>query len=114
GWVPANTYWLICEDRIVGTCNLRHELNDFLKNFGGHVGYSIRPTERGKGYGNLILGLSLEKARDLGIKRVLVTCDDNNIASARVIENNGGKLADKIKKDDTEVLLRRYWIDLAT
>jgi len=113
GWVPASTYWLICQNRIIGTCNLRHELNDFLREFGGHVGYSIRPSERGKGLGTLMLGLLLEKAKGLGIERLLATCDDNNIASARVIEKNGGKLTDKVAKDNSEVLIRRYWIDLA-
>jgi predicted acetyltransferase len=112
GWVPASTYWLICQGRIVGTCNLRHELNDFLREFGGHIGYSVRPSERGKGFGTQMLRLLLEKARVLGIKRLLVTCDDNNIASAKVIESNGGKLANKVIKNDSKILLRRYWIDL--
>lgn len=112
GWVPASTYWLVCQKRIIGTCNLRHELNDFLREFGGHVGYSIRPSERRRGFGTQMLRLLLEKAQELGIERLLVTCDDNNIASARVIEKNGGKLADKVIKDDSKVPLRRYWIDL--
>ncbi|MGA2915541.1 MAG: GNAT family N-acetyltransferase [Sedimentisphaerales bacterium] len=112
GWVPASTYWLISRGRIVGTCNLRHRLNDFLKNFGGHIGYSVRPTERRKGYATKMLSLALEKAEALGIYRVLVTCADDNIASARVIEKNGGKLADKIKREGSPELIRRYWIDL--
>jgi len=113
GWVPASTYWLISRGRLVGTCHLRHQLNNFLKNFGGHIGYSVRPSERRKGYATKMLSLVLEKANVLGIKRVLVTCDDNNIASARVIEKNGGKLADKIKQESSKELIRRYWIDLA-
>lgn len=113
GWVPASTYWLICQKRIIGTCNLRHKLNDFLREFGGHVGYSIRPSERRKGFGTQMLRLLLEKAQELGIEHLLVTCDDNNIASARVIEKNSGKLADKVIKDDSKVPIRRYWIDLA-
>ncbi len=112
GWAPASTYWLICQNGIVGTCNLRHELNDFLREFGGHVGYSIRPSERRKGFGTQMLGLLLKKAQELGIKRLLATCNDNNIASARIIEKNGGKLADKVIKDGAEILIRRYWIDL--
>jgi predicted acetyltransferase len=83
-----------------------------LEKKGGHIGYYIRPSQRGKGYGNLILHLSLEKARELGLKRVLVTCDDNNDASLKTIENNGGKLVDKIKGEGSVVLTRRYWIDL--
>lgn len=112
GWVAASTYWLVCGNRIVGTCNLRHRLNEFLEKHGGHIGYSVRPSQRGKGYGKVMLGLVLKKARALGIKRVLVTCDDNNIASARVIEVNGGKLGDKIENENSQVLLRRYWIEL--
>ena len=112
GWVPASTYWLICQDRIVGTCNLRHELNDFLREFGGHVGYSIRPTVRRRGFGTQMLKLVLEKAKALGIEHLLVTCEDSNIVSARVIEKNGGKLSDKVKTEYAEFLTRRYWIDL--
>jgi predicted acetyltransferase len=55
GWVPADTYWLICQNCIVGTCNLRHELNDFLRAFGGHVGFSVRPSKRNNGYGTQML-----------------------------------------------------------
>ena len=112
GWVPASTYWLICQNRIVGTCNLRHELNDFLREFGGHVGFSVRPSERGKGYGTQMLELLLEKAQELGIERVLVTCDDNNIASAQVIEKNGGKLENEVVSKDSGQMVLRYWIDL--
>ena len=112
GWVPASTYWLICQDRIVGTCNIRHRLNDFLKNYGGHIGYSIRPLQRSKSYGTQMLALALEKARCLGIKRVLITCSDDNIASARMIEKNDGKLVDKVMNEGHEVPTRRYWIEL--
>lgn len=111
-WVPCSTYWLFHKGQIIGTCSLRHELNDFLRDFGGHIGYSIRPSQWGKGYGRQMLGLALEKARVLGIERVLVTCDDDNVASARVIEKNGGKLGDKIKTEYADYLVRRYWIDL--
>jgi predicted acetyltransferase len=112
GWVPANTYWLVCQRRIIGTCDIRHRLTEALRKFGGHIGYAIRPLERGKGYGSQMLALALEKAQALGIKQVLVTCADNNIASVRVIEKNGGKLADKIPSEKRESLTRRYWIDL--
>jgi len=112
GWVPCSTYWLVRQGSIIGTCSLRHELNDFLRNYGGHIGYSIRPSERGNGYAKQMLGLALEKARLLGIKRALVTCDDNNTASIHVIEKNGGKLADKVKTEYSKTLTRRYWIEL--
>lgn len=112
GWVPASTYWLVSCERIVGTSNLRHKLNDFLENCGGHIGYSVRPSQRGKGYATKILALTLEKAKELRIKRILITCDDDNIASAKVIEKNGGKLADKRMSKDSTVPKRRYRIDL--
>jgi predicted acetyltransferase len=112
GWVPASTYWLISQGHIVGTCNLRHRLTNALRKFGGHIGYSMRPSERQKGYATQMLYLVLEKARALGIKHALITCADDNIASARVIEKNGGKLADKTKREGSKELTRRYWIDL--
>ena len=112
GWVPCNIYWPICQGRIIGTCELRHQLTEELKSYGGHIGYSVRPSQRGKGYGTGMLDLALEKVRALGIERALVTCDDDNIASARIIEKNGGKLQDKVMNEGQKVLTRRYWIDL--
>lgn len=113
GWVPCSTYWLVRQNRIIGTCSLRHKLNDFLRNYGGHIGYSIRPSERRNGFGTQMLELALEKARSFGVKRVLVTCDDNNIASTRIIEKNNGKFADKVKTGYSKFLTQRYWIDLS-
>lgn len=113
GWVPCSTFWLVRQERIIGTCSLRHELNNFLKSYGGHIGYSIRPSQRGNGYATKMLRLTLQKARALGIKNLLVTCDNDNTASARVIEKNGGKLADKVKTKYSKTLTRKYWIDLA-
>ena len=77
GRVPANTYFLVrtSDNRIIGMINIRHRLNEFLFNEGGHIGYSIRPTEREKGYGTLILNLGLEKCKELNLKKVLLTCD---------------------------------------
>jgi predicted acetyltransferase len=112
GRVPATTYWLVRQGQILGPSNLRHELNDYLRKFGGHIGYSIRPSQRGKGFGILILKLTLEKARQLGLDKVLVTCDDDNFASARVIEKNGGILEGNIVDDSHKVPVRRYWIEL--
>lgn len=112
GWVPAVTYWLVCQNRLIGTTNLRYELNDFLREFGGHIGYSVRPSEQKKGYGMLLLGLTLEKAKTLGLTQVLVTCDKSNIASRRVIEKNGGVLENEVMLKDTGKPLLRYWIDL--
>ena len=112
GWVPATTYWLVRHRRVLGTCNLRHTLTEALRDFAGHVGYSIRPGERGKGYGTLMLTLALGKARAMGIARVLVTCSATNIASACVIEKNGGVLDSESHSPRAGRVTRRYWIDL--
>ena len=113
GWVPASTFFLIQDDgRILGKSSLRHELNDFLKKIGGNIGYIIRSDERRKGYGAEILRLTLEKAKEIGLERVLVTCDEDNIASAKIIEKNGGVLQDMYQNDDLNVPKRRYWIEL--
>lgn len=76
--------------RIVGMIDLRHRLNDFLAEYGGHIGYSVRPDERRKGYAKQMLALALDEAKKRGINRVLVTCDDGNTASAHTILANGG------------------------
>ena len=112
GWVPGSTYWLMSEGRILGVSNLRHALTEFLRREGGHIGYSVRPAERGKGYGTLMLKLVLEKAKELGLEKVLVTCDKDNPASARVIEKNGGKLDDELVSKESGKMKQRYWIEL--
>lgn len=111
GWVPASSFFLLDDkNKIYGAINIRHRLTEILETLGGHIGYSIRPTERKKGYGSLILNLGLQEAIKLGLKKVLVTCNINNIASAKVIQNNGGKF-DSISKVDDKTM-NRYWIKL--
>ena len=83
-----------------------------LEHEGGHIGYAIRPSERQKGYGTCILALTLEKAGDLGLNRVLLTCDTDNIGSARIIERNGGQLASRGISNSSGKPISRYWIDL--
>lgn len=112
GIVPATYYWLVRDGVVIGRCNLRHRLNEKLEHEGGHIGYAIRPSERSKGYGTLQLALALEKARPLGLSRVLVTCDTDNVASARLIETNGGVLEDVRLSQETGKDKRRYWIEL--
>lgn len=114
GRVPAYTYFFIREmdKKIIGMINIRHSLNDFLFREGGHIGYSIRPTERKKGYGTLLLSLGLEKCRELKIKKVLVTCDKINIGSAKVIQNNKGVLENELYSEIFSTIIQRYWIDL--
>jgi len=109
GWVRCSTYFLMEGERIIGTTQVRHSLNEATLHKGGHVGYGIRPMERGKGYGAKILALALEKCRDLGIQKALVTCDKSNIPSAKTIIRNGGMLENEFAEDDGNVV-QRYWI----
>jgi len=114
GWVPAHTFWVVRNKKnIVGVLQLRHTLTPFLEAEGGHIGYSVRPSERGQGCATRMLAMALEEARRLGLKRVLVTCDRENVASARVILKNGGRLENEIpsRQPDRE-FTQRYWIEL--
>ena len=110
--VPAHTYFLIrlLDNKIIGIINIRHELNDYLFNEGGHIGYSIRNTERRKGYATKMLELGLEKCLELGIKRALVTCDKNNIGSIKTILNNFGILENEYYNEGE--ITQRYWINI--
>ena len=111
GWVTSSIYFAIVSGRIIGTIALRHYLNDELLQSGGHIGYAIRPLERRKGFATQMLGLVLEKCRAMGIAKALVTCDKDNIASAKTIINNGGVLADEFV-NDVDVIEQRYWITI--
>jgi predicted acetyltransferase len=111
--VPQSTFWLVRDGlRILGCSRLRQTLTSQIEEFGGHIGYDIRPSERRRGYGTQILRLTLDKARQLGLKRVLVTSDSANIASWRIIEKNGGLLHSEAMSRHTGELLRKYWIEL--
>lgn len=104
-YVPQTRYWLIVDGRPVGVGKLRHYLNEHLMMEGGHIGYSIRPSERGNGYGTVILSELLKKAREMGISEVLVTCREDNVLSRKVIERNGGVLEGYSSEGRC-----RYWI----
>ena len=112
GYVPASTWWLVRGGRVIGTANLRYALNDHLRSFGGHIGYAVRPGERGKGYGSLQLRLVLDEARRIGLVRVLVACYRDNLASARVIRRCGGVLEGEAVEPKSGKVLQRYWIEL--
>jgi len=110
GRVHASYWWIAEDDTYLGAITLRHELNDFLLRAGGHIGYGIRPSARGRGLATWALRSVLVRASALGLRTVLVTCGDSNLASARVIEKAGGVLEDV---RDTELgRTRRYWITL--
>ena len=111
GYVPGTTYWVIDKDGYVGRVSLRHELTDFLLKEGGHIGYEIRPSKRGQGYGNKALELILPKARAMGLKKVLLTCDSTNIGSRKIIEANGGVLENEVVNEEGHKKLR-FWINL--
>ncbi|MBQ8554693.1 MAG: GNAT family N-acetyltransferase [Clostridia bacterium] len=113
GWVGMTTYWLVDDEnqRFLGQIDIRHELTEHLLRYGGHVGYAIRLGEWNKGYGTLMLSLALPRAKVLGIGRCLITCDDDNPGSARVMEKNGFVLGDKIDNviNGRTIITRRYW-----
>jgi predicted acetyltransferase len=112
GKVLQSEFWLVDNLEYIGRAKLRHELNDHLRVFGGHIGYEIRPSQQRKGFGTLILKLALEKARALGLERVLLTCDVDNLGSRHVIEANDGELEGEFQLDFYEKPIRRYWINL--
>ena len=112
GWVAGSTYWLVDVTTFIGKVEVRHRLTPMLALIGGHVGYSVRPSMRRRGYGTLALSLVLPRCLQLGLDRVLVTCDESNEASRRIIEANGGELSDVIQLEDRVVRTMRYWIDV--
>ncbi|MFT4083894.1 MAG: GNAT family N-acetyltransferase [Nocardioides sp.] len=112
GKVHCDYRW-IADAGLIGFIAIRHTLNDFLLDVGGHIGYSVRPSRRRQGHATRALALALDRAGELGLSRVLVTCDVDNAASAAVIEANGGLLEDV--RDNSALgsglgLTRRYWI----
>ena len=113
GRVPDSVFFLLDDERnrLFGAVNIRHYLNESLLREGGHIGDGIRPTERRKGYATKMIGMALEECRKLGIDKVLICCNKDNIGSAKSIMNNGGVLENEIIDEDGE-LLQRYWITL--
>lgn len=114
GFVQGSTYFLIRENdnKIVGMFNLRHYLNDYLKDFGGHIGYGIRPTERRKGYAKLQLYFALLEAQKLGIEEVMIDCIDDNIGSEKTIQALGGVFEKEIYEAKEDRILHNYWINV--
>jgi predicted acetyltransferase len=109
GWVQYSTYWLTSESKeILGIIRIR---NEPLKVY-GHIGYDIPPSNRGNGYGTKILKLSLEKVKQMNIKKLLITCDEDNIGSIRIIERNGGELIDRVFDGEDQVYVKRYKINI--
>lgn len=111
--VGSHFFWLVDDetDYFIGEVSIRHRLNALLERYGGHIGYGVRFTEWNKGFGTLMLELALKEAKKIGLSKVLITCDDDNIGSARVMEKNGFILQDKLENtfDGKTFVTRRYW-----
>lgn len=110
GFVPETFLLAFADDELVGRVSIRHTLNEFLLQFGGHIGYGVRPAFRRRGYATAILRQSLAVLRDLGVDKALLTCDDDNVGSARTIERCGGVLENVVEAPDGGPAKRRYWI----
>ncbi len=110
--VPQDMCWLVDDRTFIGETSIRYRLNDWLFQIGGHIGYGIRPLYQRQGYGKLILKLALARLKAGGVDRALITCYDHNIASAKVIEANGGSLDNIIDDPRGGGKSRRYWIEL--
>lgn len=112
GLVPDSTWFCLDEERnrFVGAINIRHELNDHLLHYGGHIGDGVRPSQRRKGIATEMIRLGLIECGKLGINRVLMVCSKENIGSAKSIQNNGGVLENEVELDG--VVKQRYWIEV--
>jgi predicted acetyltransferase len=110
GWVPFTMLFAFVGDELIGRASLRHELNEFLATLGGHIGYLVLADHRRRGYGTAILAQTLAEARAQKLLRVLLTCDEDNAASRRMIEQAGGVF--ESLHAEGSVRKRRYWIEL--
>jgi predicted acetyltransferase len=110
--VPTTHLWAVMEERFVGRISIHHELDDALRVEGGHVGYDTVPSFRRRGVATEMLRQALKVARALGLTEMLITCDETNAASIRVIERNGGSLRETKAIDSNRPLKRYYWITL--
>jgi predicted acetyltransferase len=113
GWVVSSTFFAIrpTDNRIVGMIDIRHELNNFLRSYGGHIGYGVRPTERKKGYATQMLLLALDYCRQLGLDKVMLGCEKSNEASRKTIVNCGGVLEREFLHTDGK-FVQVFWITL--
>lgn len=112
-WVASSTFFGVREsdEKIVGMIDIRHYLNDFLREYGGHIGYAVRPSERRKGYATEMLALALRYCETLGLEKVMLGCYKDNLASVRTIEKCGGVLEKEILYLDGKPMLM-YWINI--
>ena len=115
GYVPCHHYWMMDDqDNMVGVIRVRHSIDTpFLAQEAGHIGYAIAPAFRKQGYGTMLLKLGLEKARMLGLEKVLITADETNIGSRKVMENNQGQFDSNVVSKVSQCRKSRYWFDLS-
>lgn len=112
GFVPQTTYWMVDGEEFIGRVSIRHSLTKDLMKVGGHIGFDIRPSKRKMGNGKKILELALPLAKYFDLEKVLITCNENNIASKKIIEANGGVLENIVKQPGGQPSKLRYWIQI--
>lgn len=110
--VPSTQFFFIrrADNRLVGMLQVRHYFNDYLEKYAGHIGYSVRPSERRKGYAKEMLKMALPFCRELGMDRVLISCIDGNIGSEKTILANGGVYESTVHEPKSDRMLKRFWI----
>jgi predicted acetyltransferase len=112
GILPYEDFWLLKDDIWIGLLTLRLQMNQQFLHSGGHIGYVIRPSKRRCGYGTTLLRLGLKKARERGLSRVLLTCNETNTGSRKIIEANGGQFENAVVVEGQPDKKLRYWISL--
>lgn len=112
--VPATQFIFVrkCDNRLIGMIQVRHHFNDYLEKYAGHIGYSVRPSERRKGYAKKMLKMTLPFCKELGISKVLISCIDGNIGSEKTILANGGMYESTVREPYKDMALKRFWITL--
>ena len=114
GCVRENFYLCYEGSRLVGIFSLKFELTDYLLNYGGHVGYAVRRSERNRGLAAEMLGQGLRLARSFGLERVLAVCSEDNYAAQKVVARNSGVFENKMYDEKEKAYVNRFWIDLRT
>ena len=114
GFVPHSTWWLVSDGDVVAVSNLRHHATAALLREGGHIGYGVRPSSRGRGFGREVLRYTLQRARAIGLHNVLLTCRSDNVASIRTILANAGTFDSEAYIEERGTTIHRYVIDLTT